>query len=363
MSGSKNKTITFLSKSLQVIIAIATTVTVISRWADLIYFIQSISYEVTTLNFSIRISIGVLALISFFFSALFLSKKINVNSNLTLAVCVFTGLLIVVLLLQRNVPEKSITIVYDESTKNFHPDDIEIESQELNALAKLQMIGQLNKSTILLSTVEQPVDKWRKAFPKGFKYSDPIYSLQEVIKTTHDGFIDISLSNAESNLTKVLSENLTPSEEILIVWDDEFYELEKKLRNNLYESINPSQITSSVFNSESNELKTDSLTNVIYIGSSGSLKQAVYLAEVNGYKNFYVPSWLYSSLDSGVSTSNNKLCVTTTNTVAMMNGDLKTWLAVVNVLNNKDYNHDPTIIRGMIISQLSTSNQIVTIPF
>jgi hypothetical protein len=259
--------------------------------------------------------------------------------------------------MQRPIIYNNIIVVYDKITEPYHPNTFEnVSSQTIDNIPLLLEVGDINKGTVIISTVARPELVWAKILPKNSKFSFPILSIQEVIETSTIPFIDISFSDFDNGIKNNIQAEKLDGGEVRIFYEYGYEQAEKVLSKTLNKTDLNLITTSVVFNTNSFKSVLTPNTLAIFLGSAEGLTTFTNNSKTTDYKHLLVPNWLRPTLpNSNGVLAINRSCMVSTVFDNLISTDLESWEKIFSTIKG-DWKSGKELKANILSSFTSSDN-------
>ncbi|MDZ4757504.1 MAG: hypothetical protein SGJ10_05115 [Bacteroidota bacterium] len=300
------------------------------------------------------------------------SNKAPTHVKYMLLVALVSSILLIPQLI-REKKDKRFYIVYDDETPQFHPELLpNTETQNLNEIGKLLSIGQIDENIILISAVDRPEYKWKKALPSGIKLSMPIFSVQEVVDSNKTDIVDISLLSFSNELASLLLEKVDNSVEIRVFYDEGYEIAANRLIDKIKTINSQSKIIKIGFDAKNHKSLLSKDIAFVLLGSYSSVKALISTITEKDYKMLFLPNWTKPNLKQIAPitlekpTETNRYCVTSSTFEKIISKDTQTWLSITKIISEESATESKNLIENIkhrIRSNFATDNPIISVTF
>lgn len=357
----QERIISSLTKFWQVyILGGAAIITVITKYQTLVDWIRAI--DMVHLPKPILIVLVVIAIIGVIIAIYYMRRK-TPAPNIAVVFFVISALSGGLISVQQGQNFNKVIVVYDNSTLPYHPTIYDyVETQKIEDLNKLEDIGQFNKNTIVISTLERPVLKWRKILPIEKVMESPLLTLQEVIDEYSTGFIDISFSDFDKDILHKIKNDNIENIEIRVFYEYGYEPAERKLRETLENYNSELIINSSVFNPKSFKKMLEPTSTTIFLGSSQGMHTFLNNTTNTDYFLLLMPNWLRPNLPKSNNVeASNRICLVSSVFDNLVKCDLNTW-DIIFKATKSDWTNEENL-KNKILSSFVHDNQLREIKF
>ncbi len=341
------------------VLGISGIIGAISNYKKLVDFLREI--DIVHLSNLILIILGVIAFAGVIVAIIYMKKK-TPAPNIALIfflIAVLCGGLIAV---QQKHEFNRILVVYDKYTIPYHAQVYDyVETHKLEELDKLEDSYHFNDKSVIISTVERPVMKWKQVLPSDSEIESPLLTLQEIIDESSAGFIDISFSDFDFDIANKIQQNKIRFSEVRVFYEYGYEPAERRLRNTLGENISGLTINSALYNPNSINSLLEPKSLTIFLGSCEGFTKFLDETTQNDYAFLIIPNWLRPSVPLSSNESSNRVCLVSTVYEKLVNKDYDTWKEIYNTING-DWS-DSENLEDKILSNFATNNQLKEINF
>jgi hypothetical protein len=333
----------------------AAIITVVTKYQTFFDWIRSL--DIFHLPFWVLMAFGSLSVIGIIV-AIFYMKKATPAPNFAVTFFIISALFGGLIVMQRPIIYNNIIVVYDKMTEPYHPNTFEnVTSQTIDNIPVLLDVGDINKGTVVISTVARPELVWSKISPKNSKFSFPILSLQEVIETSTIPFIDISFSDFDNGIKNIIQDEKLADREVRIFFEYGYEQAEKVLSKTLNKTDLNLITTSVVFNANSFKSVLSPNTLAIFLGSAEGLTTFTKNSNTTDYKHLVVPNWLRPTLPSSKSVlATNRSCMVSAVFDNLISTDLESWEQIFSTIRG-DWKSDKEL-KANILSSFTSSDHL-----